>query len=380
MGQDESTWLRLTHGCAYDLYRFRQFRQCIVRSGGAGILLLLMLLAAQSVAAGTPGENQTVPATQPTTPPTTIPTATQHVASPTTIPTEAPQAPPTTVPSSGVVGKLNPAASSPTSSQEQSPSSSPTPSGTVIAMPLQLPTVEMPPTTATSGASFPTIKAPTVAPTVPPTATRPADTQTPISTATSQPTITPTGTPTGTPTSMPTGTPTGTPVVTPNPEEIAALAHLVLLDDPGIGGNLAIIHAAARHFGEQSRPDGVSWAGWCEMYIGNVMDEAGIAHPRYATALLDAISGPLYRGHAPAGSVVYFDQRANPNGHVGIALGDGTMLSALDSGIVRSAYENWTSYLGWRPYGTPAPPGDTFVIAPLLADTESDFPRMPAWP
>ena len=59
---------------------------------------------------------------------------------------------------------------------------------------------------------------------------------------------------------------------------------------------------------------------------------------------------------------------------------DGTMLSALDSGIVRSAYENWPSYLGWRPYGTPAPPGDTFVIAPLLADTESDFPRMPAWP
>lgn len=153
----------------------------------------------------------------------------------------------------------------------------------------------------------------------------------------------------------------------------------MLLDDPGIGGNMTIVHAAVRHFGEQSRPDGVSWAGWCEMYIGNVMDEAGIAHPRYATALLDAISGPLYRGHAPAGSIVYFDQRANPSGHVGIALGDGTMLSALDSGIVRSAYETWPSYLGWRPYGTTAPPGDPFVVAPLLTNTESDFPRMPAW-
>jgi hypothetical protein len=168
--------------------------------------------------------------------------------------------------------------------------------------------------------------------------------------------------------------------VTPSPEEVAAVANLVLLNDPGIGGNLMIVHAAARHFGEQTRPDGVPWAGWCEMYIGEVMDEAGVPHPRYATALLDAISAPLYRGRAPAGSVVYFDQRADPNGHVGIALGDGTMLSALSNGIVRSAYENWPSYVGWRPYGTTAPPGESSVITPLLTDTDSDFPRMPAWP
>ncbi|MDQ2787991.1 MAG: NlpC/P60 family protein [Chloroflexota bacterium] len=339
---------------ACNVYRLRQFRRCVVRSGASGLLFLLILLAAQSVAAaGTPGASQPVPATQPTIPPT-IPTT----------PTETAQVAPTTVPSSGMVGRLNPPASPPTPPQEQVTPSSPTPPGTVSTMPLQSPTVEMPPTTATSGAASPTVQAPTV----PPTATRPAETQTPIPTATSQPTTTPTG------------TPTGTPVVTPSPEEIVALAHLVLRDDPGIGGNMAIVHAAARHFGEQNRPDGVSWAGWCEMYISNVMDEAGIAHSRYATALLDAISGPLYRGRAPAGSVVYFDQRANPNGHVGIALGDGTMLSALDTGIVRSAYENWPSYLGWRPYGTTAPPDDTAVIAPLLTDTESDFPRMPAWP
>ncbi len=174
--------------------------------------------------------------------------------------------------------------------------------------------------------------------------------------------------------------PTGTPAATPGPEESAALANLVLLDDPGTGGNLTIVRAAARHFGEQVRPDGVPWVGWCEMYIGNVMDEAGIARARYATALLDAASGPLYRGRAPAGSVVFFDQRSDPNGHAGIALGDGTMLSALNNGIVRSMYENWPSYLGWRPYGTTAPPGETFMIAPLLTPTVSDLPRMPAWP
>ena len=161
---------------------------------------------------------------------------------------------------------------------------------------------------------------------------------------------------------------------------MAALANLVLLDNPGIGGNLMIVHAAARHFGEQTRSDGTPWVGWCEMYVGDVMDEAGIPHPRYATALIDAVSAPLYRGHAPAGSVVYFDQRADPNGHVGIALGDGTMLSALSNGIVRSAYENWPSYLGWRPYGTTTPAGETFMITPLLTPTDGDFPRMPAWP
>ncbi len=91
------------------------------------------------------------------------------------------------------------------------------------------------------------------------------------------------------------------------------------------------------------------------MYIGNVMDEAGVAHPRFASAILDAINGPLYRGQAPAGSLVFFDQRVNPYGHVGIALGDGTMLSALGGGIVRTVYTDWGSYLGWRPYGTTAP-------------------------
>lgn len=91
------------------------------------------------------------------------------------------------------------------------------------------------------------------------------------------------------------------------------------------------------------------------MFIGDVLTAAGIHHPRYATALLDAASAPLYRGRAPAGSLVFFDQRIGPDGHVGIALGDGTMLSALNGGVVRTMYEDWPSYRGWRP-GTGAAP------------------------
>jgi hypothetical protein len=191
--------------------------------------------------------------------------------------------------------------------------------------------------------------------------------------------------PTTAPTTAPTNTPTSVPRAAPSrsitPEEAAALANLVLLDDPGIGGDMEIVKIAARHYGEFLRPDGVPWSGWCEMFVGNVLGEAGVGHARYATALLDALSGPLYRGHAPAGSIVFFDQRSDPNGHVGIALGDGTMLSALGDGVVRSAYEGWPSYIGWRPIGTAtAPPDPPFMVTPLLTPPEEDYPRMPAWP
>jgi hypothetical protein len=101
------------------------------------------------------------------------------------------------------------------------------------------------------------------------------------------------------------------------------------------------------------------------MFVGDVLAEAGVGHPRFETAMLDAISAPLYRGAAPAGSLVFFDLRAGPYGHIGISLGDTTMLSALGGGIVRTSY-NWISYVGWRPYGTTAPTEDTFVVTPLL--------------
>jgi hypothetical protein len=116
-----------------------------------------------------------------------------------------------------------------------------------------------------------------------------------------------------------------------------------------------IARTALRHYGEYYRPDGVPWVGWCEMFADNVLAEAGVPYTRYGSAILDAISGPIYRGQAPAGSLVFFDQRSSPYGHVGISLGDGTMLSALGGGVVRTTYMDWASYVGWRPYGTPAP-------------------------
>ncbi len=127
-------------------------------------------------------------------------------------------------------------------------------------------------------------------------------------------------------------------------------ARTTATDDYGPAGSSAIARAAQRHLGEYRRPDGVPWVGWCEMFVGNVASEAGSGHYRFATALIDARSGPLYRGRAPAGSLVFFDQSWNYAGHVGIAMGDGTMISTLSGGVVRSVYEGSAGYLGWRPF------------------------------
>ena len=156
------------------------------------------------------------------------------------------------------------------------------------------------------------------------------------------------------------------------------LSGLKILDDPGIGGNALIARAALRHYGEFYRPDGVPWVGWCEMFAGDVLAEAGVARPRYPSAIEDAIAAPLYRGSAPAGSLVFFDQRSSPYGHVGVSLGDGTMLSALGGGVVRTSYRDWLSYLGWRPYGTTGPNDASFTLRAYETTTFTDDPSI-AW-
>jgi LysM repeat protein len=119
---------------------------------------------------------------------------------------------------------------------------------------------------------------------------------------------------------------------------------------PSVGGSSGIVRVAQRYLGAYRQPNGLPWAFWCEKFVGDVADGAGVSHVRYATALADAYSGPLYHGRAPAGSLVFFDQSWNYAGHVGIAMGDGTMISALGNGVVRTAYEGSGGYMGWRSF------------------------------
>ena len=115
-------------------------------------------------------------------------------------------------------------------------------------------------------------------------------------------------------------------------------------------GNSSIVRVAQRYLGAYRQPSGLPWAFWCEKFVGDVADGAGVGHYRYSTALADAYSGPLYRGRAPAGALVFFDASWSYAGHVGIAMGDGTMISALSNGVVRTAYEGSGGYMGWRPF------------------------------
>lgn len=67
--------------------------------------------------------------------------------------------------------------------------------------------------------------------------------------------------------------------------------------------------------------------------------------------------------------------RADPNGRVGIARGDGTMLLALGGGIVRTAYEGSLWYSGWRPVGVRAtyvePSVDSRIRTPTIDDPDA---------
>lgn len=356
----------------------QRLRRGIARIGAGGLLWVGMLSSAQAAGAAGPETGQPAPLGAP--PATSTVTATS-TAQPT------PQA-------------TIPATQQPTQQATNLPATAPaTPSGSGAAGTLRQPDGTAPTTPSSGASATATTTAPApayIAPLVPPDGTTPATPSTaPTTTSTRPPTATltrtpiPTATSGTTPTSQPTAT--GTPTMTPTATAIvtalqppAAIEplNLTILDDPGIGGNVALARIAAGHYGEYFRPDGVAWSGWCEMFVGNVLAEAGIPHVRYESALADAASGPLYRGRAPAGSLVFFDQRANAYGHVGIAVGDGTMLSALGGGIVRTEYERWSSYLGWRPKGAAAPvtPADApFLITPLLdaIPVTGETPEMP---
>ncbi len=115
------------------------------------------------------------------------------------------------------------------------------------------------------------------------------------------------------------------------------------------GGGVA--GTASRYLGQYRQPSGVPWAGYCEKFVGDVAAASGVGITRYPTAISHAYAGPLLKGRAPAGTLVFFDTSWNSAGHVGIAMGDGTMVSALNGGIVHTSYERSGGYMGWRPTG-----------------------------
>jgi hypothetical protein len=59
-------------------------------------------------------------------------------------------------------------------------------------------------------------------------------------------------------------------------------------------GSTSIVRVAQRYLGAYHQPNGLPWAFWCEKFVGDVADNAGVPHYRYATARADGFFRPLY--------------------------------------------------------------------------------------
>lgn len=118
----------------------------------------------------------------------------------------------------------------------------------------------------------------------------------------------------------------------------------------GLGGGPGVNRLTALEWAQSQRGSKI-WSWHCQRFV----EEAYGTRQRFKTAASAARALKLTRSsvtNAPRGALIYFaaDTVNRRFGHVGISLGDGRMISALDrvrvSNVARSGY--WRSrYLGW---------------------------------
>lgn len=103
--------------------------------------------------------------------------------------------------------------------------------------------------------------------------------------------------------------------------------------------------------------------GWCEKFVGDVMDAAGLHYSRFPSAEAHAHAQGLNPGFGPAGAVVFFPW--NTDGHVAFSGGDGgSYFGTVPEGT------GWRYNPGWTPYGwtvNPAANGLYVSGGPALA-------------
>jgi len=154
-----------------------------------------------------------------------------------------------------------------------------------------------------------------------------------------------------------------------------ALTPREVVNGGGLGGGPAEGRATAVAWARTQLGSAI-WAFRCERFV----EEAFGTRYQFASAALAAKHLPLHLGPittAPAGTLVYFggDRFNKSFGHVGLSLGRGAMISALDTvqitNVARSPY--WSNlYRGWTeapsmwPGRLPPPPA---VTGPLVSST-----------
>jgi hypothetical protein len=116
-----------------------------------------------------------------------------------------------------------------------------------------------------------------------------------------------------------------------------------------MNGQARVPTAIARHF-----DIGPYWSGFCEAFVGYAT--SGLAGRGYPSAMADyrwhLQRGLIHQGVPPIGAVVYWDPGHSADGHIGISIGNGQVISTVGYfgdhlPIKTNRYTAFPPYLGW---------------------------------
>ena len=97
---------------------------------------------------------------------------------------------------------------------------------------------------------------------------------------------------------------------------------------------------------------GHEWAWWCLHFVGHAYDVVPAGFSDAITAWNDNESTFGHRQNSipPRGALVFFEATANNNwlGHVGLCIGNGTMIHAWTTGVRKDPVSFGGEFLGWR--------------------------------
>ncbi|MBP3415361.1 MAG: GBS Bsp-like repeat-containing protein, partial [Clostridia bacterium] len=126
-----------------------------------------------------------------------------------------------------------------------------------------------------------------------------------------------------------------------------------------------IVAKAESQVGDYYREDkpGTPWSGWCQAFVWYCYYSACGINASADTASLAASKWMVSTNSSniPHGAAVYFHSSTVPSaGHVGIYVGNGYIVHAIDSGIVKqkiSDISGWATFRGWGWNGGYEPSG-----------------------
>ena len=102
------------------------------------------------------------------------------------------------------------------------------------------------------------------------------------------------------------------------------------------------------------------YTNYCQKFVNHCFIQGGFSNVSFESAKKCANALTISTDiNAPRGAVVFFDSKSSPYGHIGISLGDGTMIHAGHKGVEITRFTNasylaeyyWLTYTGWGVWG-----------------------------